>query len=97
MLDKIKALMDMQKKIQAVKAELDRTDFQVRSSDGLVAVTMNGSQNVRRIELADGFRDAAPQRLQEALADAVNRAIKRSQELAAQKMKETTGLNLPGL
>lgn len=36
-------------------------------------------------------------RLGSSLKDTFNRAIKRSQELAAQKMKDVTGLNIPGL
>lgn len=91
MFDKMKALFDMQKKMQAVKRELENTNFDIQSSDGLVKITMNGVQEVKGIVVKDN-----PQ-LENALKDTFNRAIKRSQEIGAQKMKEVTGINLPGL
>jgi len=91
MFDKMKALFEMQKKMQAVKRELENTNFDIQSSDGLVKITMNGAQEVKEIVIKDN-----PQ-LENALKDTFNRAIKRSQEIGAQKMKEVTGINLPGL
>lgn len=91
MFDKMKALIDMQKKMQAVKRELENTNFEIASSDGLVKITMNGAQEVKGIAIKDN-----PQ-LENALKDTFNRAIKRSQEIAAQKMKDVTGINIPGL
>lgn len=91
MFDKMKALFEMQKKMQAVKRELENTNFEIESSDGLVKITMNGAQEVKGIAIKDN-----PQ-LENALKDVFNRSIKRSQEIAAQKMKEVTGINLPGL
>lgn len=91
MLDKMKALFEMQKKMQAVKRELENTNFDIQSSDGLVKITMNGAQEVKGIVIKDN-----PQ-LENALKDTLNRAIKRSQEIGAEKMKEVTGINLPGL
>ncbi len=91
MLDKMKALFEMQKKMQEVKRELENTNFDIQSSDGLVKITMNGAQEVKGIVIKDN-----PQ-LENALKDTFNRAIKRSQEIGAQKMKDVTGINLPGL
>ena len=92
MFDKMKALMDMQKKIQEIKRQLDQTDFEIKSQDGRVTVVMNGSQQVRDIVVCDA---ADTEALQRSLKDTFNRAIKRSQEIAAQKMKEITGMGLP--
>jgi len=97
MFDKIKALMDMQKKMQEVKRELDNTSFQIQSSGGLVTITMNGSQEVRDISIFGSAEVIDKDKLERAIKDAFNRAIKRSQEIAAQKMKDVTGLNLPGM
>ncbi|MFA4888243.1 MAG: YbaB/EbfC family nucleoid-associated protein [Candidatus Omnitrophota bacterium] len=93
MFDKMKQLMDMQKKMQEIKRQLDNTNFDVASSDGLVKITMNGSQEVKGLTIQEADKAS----LEKALMDTYNRAIKRSHELAAQKMKEVTGLNLPGL
>lgn len=91
MLDKMKALFEMQKKMQEVKRELENTNFEIQSTDGLVKITMNGAQEVKGIVIKDN-----PQ-LETSMKDTFNRAIKRSQEIGAQKMKDVTGINLPGL
>lgn len=97
MFDKMKALFEMQKKMQEVKRELDNTSFDIQSPDGLVKITMNGSQEVREIMIKDNFGESEKARLESSLKDTFNRAIKRSQEGAAQKMKDVTGFNIPGL
>jgi len=97
MFDKMKQLMEMQKKMQDIKRELENTDFQITSSDGLVKVTMNGSQEVKDISIQTDIQNLEKISLEKAIKDAYNRAIKRSHDIAAQKMKEATGLNLPGL
>lgn len=97
MFDKMKQLMEMQKKMQELKRELDNTDFEVSSSDGLVKITMSGSQEVRAASIQGEIKEMEKQTLEKAIKDAYNRAIKRSQEVAAAKMKSLTGFNLPGL
>ena len=46
MFDKMKQLMEMQKKMQEMKRELENASFDILSSDGLVKVTMTGVQEV---------------------------------------------------
>lgn len=87
----------MQKKMQEIKRELDNTSFEIQSSDGLVKILMNGSQEIKDININSSLEGIAKINLQNAIKDAFNRAIKRSQEIAAQKMKDVTGLNLPGM
>jgi nucleoid-associated protein EbfC len=97
MFDKMKGLFEMQKKMQEVKRELENTNFDIQSSDGLIKITMNGAQEVKGIVVKDNLSEAQRPQLENGLKDTFNRAIKRSQEVAAQKMKEVTGINLPGL
>ena len=97
MLDKMKQLMEMQKKMQEMKRQLDATTFEIASSDGTVKVVMNGSQEVQEVALQDTFATADKARLEKSIKDAYNRAIKRSHELAAQKMKGVAGFDMPGL
>ncbi len=97
MFDKMKALMDMQKKIQEMKRELDNTAFEISSADGLVKVAMTGSQEVKEISIQGNLKEIEKLNLEKAMKDAYNRAVKRSHEIAAGKMKDITGLNLPGL
>lgn len=97
MFDKMKALLDMQKKMQEMKRELDNTNFEVQSSDGLVKIRMNGSQEVKEININADLKEVEKPLLEKAVKDVYDMAIKRSHDLAAGKMKDITGLNLPGL
>jgi hypothetical protein len=97
MFDKMKGLMEMQKKMQEMKRELENTCFDIASSDGLVEITMNGAQEVKEVRLEKDIRSLDNTALEKAIKDAYNRAIKRSHDIAAEKMKHITGLNLPGL
>jgi DNA-binding YbaB/EbfC family protein len=97
MLDKMKALMDMQKKMQEMKRELENTCFDISSSDGLVKITMSGAQEVKEVLLQKDAGSVDNSVLEKALKDAYNRAIKRSHDIAAEKMKSVSGLDLPGL
>lgn len=97
MFDKMKQLMEMQKKAQEMKRELDNATFEIASSDGLVKITMNGAQELKEIIIQGEIRGLDKAALEKALKEVYNRAIKRSHDIAAQKMKEITGFNLPGL
>ena len=97
MFDKMKALFDMQKKMKEIKQELDNTEFEANSSDGLVKITMNGSQEMKDIVIQADLKQIEKNILEQAVKDAYNKAIKRAHEIAAQKMKDVTGFNLPGL
>jgi DNA-binding YbaB/EbfC family protein len=96
MFDKMKQLMEMQKKMQEVRRQLDSTTFEVSSADQALRIVMNGSQEAKEVFIND---PAVPQetktKLEKAVKDAYNKGIKRSHEIAAQKMKEVSGLNLP--
>ena len=99
MFDKMKALMDMQKKMQELKRQLDDAVFEVGSSDGLVKITMNGSQELKDIKIVSGLENdsLSAKSLETALKDAFGRALKHSRDIAAEKMKGVVGFNLPGL
>jgi DNA-binding YbaB/EbfC family protein len=97
MFDQMKALIEMQKKAREMKRELEATTFEVQSSDGLVKLTMNGSQELKAVKIQSDSSLNDHSLLERAIQDAFNRAIKRSHEIAAEKMKEITGVNLPGL
>ena len=97
MFDKMKALFDMQKKMQELKRELENTTFEIESPDKSLKIIMNGSQEIREIKIQANPGDSPNSELETALKDTCNRAIKRSHDIAAEKMKAITGLNLPGL
>ncbi len=97
MFDKMKDLFAMQKRMQEIKRQLDNTTFEIASSDGLVKISMNGAQEVQSVVIKDNLTDVEKSRLQAGLKDTFNRVIKRSQEIASEKMKDSIGFNLPGL
>jgi len=97
MFDKMKDLLEMQKKMQEMKRELDNTNFDITSSDGLISLTMNGSQEVKEVTINKDINGLEKGTLEKAVKDAYNRAIKYSHDLAARKMKEVSGFNMPGL
>lgn len=97
MFDKMKQLMEMQKQMQQMKRELDSTYFDITSSDNMVKITMNGSQEVREVVLQRAPGECDKAKLENAIKDAYNRGIKKSQQVAAEKMKSMPGMNIPGL
>ena len=97
MFDKMKQLMDMQKKMQEIKRELENTNFEIASSDGVIKITMNGSQEVKETSIQADIQQIEKTALEKAIKDVYNRAIERSHEIAAEKMKNITGFNFPGL
>jgi DNA-binding YbaB/EbfC family protein len=97
MFDKMKSLWEMQKKMQEVKRELDSTTFEMTSPDGVLKLVMNGSQEVQEVSLKEEIKDLDKRALEKTLKDVYNKAIKRSHDIAAQKMKDVAGFNLPGL
>jgi DNA-binding protein YbaB len=97
MFDKMKAIMDMQKKMQEMKKQLENTTFDVQSSNGLIKITMNGAQAITDIKVTGDLAAIQAKALEQAMKDAFTKAIKQSQVVAAEKMKSVTGLNLPGL
>lgn len=96
MFDKMKQLMEMQKKVQELKKQLEESIFEVISSDNAVHVTMNAAQEIKEIRLNIELKEEDKQKLERALKEAYNKAVKRAQQIAAEKMKGMTGLNLPG-
>jgi len=89
--------MDMQRKMQDVKRQLESATFDISSSDGLIKITMNGAQEVKDVTIQADLKVTDKAILEKAARDAYNKAIKRSHDLAAEKMRGVTGLNLPGL
>ena len=96
MFDKLNALMDVRKKMQQVKEELAAARFDICSEGGLVTITMSASQEIHDVRFEKGIDGVAAEALARQIKDAFNRGIRRSQEIAAQKMKDITGIKLPG-
>lgn len=96
MFDKMKAFMDMQRKVQQIKQQLESSVFEVTSPDNLVKITMNGAQEVKEVNILSDISGLEKSNLEKAVKEAYNKAVKQAQKVATEKMKDITGLNLPG-
>lgn len=88
MMDQMKELMALQKKAQAIQDKLGNTH--IEAEEGNIVVIVNGKQEVVEIKI-DGKE-------QKELVKVLNKAMKKSQEIAAHEMKDVMGnLGIPGL
>ena len=88
MFDKMKQLMELKKQADQIKRELDAPLVDVQEVNGIKS-SITGSQNFRSIEI-DGplLAPENKKRLEGDLLRSMNAAIKKSQMVAAQKMKD---------
>ena len=97
MFGKVKELMELKKKADQLKKELEATLIEVNEARGIKMV-MNGAQIVQSIEIDEGMLTAANKnRIQMDLLKSFNNGVKKSQQAAANKMRNIPGLNLPGM
>ena len=97
MFDKMKQLMEMKRQADSIKKELESTFVEVEEINGL-RIRISGAQKFKGIEFADKFiesRDKA--RLEKDVLRCLNAAIKKSQNVAAEKMKSVMPGGLPGM
>lgn len=94
MFDKAKDMYKLQKEAKKIKKELQNTHIEAEE-DGVI-VTVNGEQEVISVHIPDEARQN--NNLDKALVKAFNKAIKKSQQVAAEMMKDIMGgMNFPGM
>ncbi len=91
-------LMKLQQQAQKIQEELSNTHIEAEVEG--VVVTIDGQLKVVTtvIENADILKDKA--KLEKAITDAINKGMKKAQEIAADRMRGVMGqmgLNLPGM
>jgi len=97
MIDQVKKIMEMKKQADLLKKELEATIIEVQETRGIKLV-VNGAQIFQSIDIDEALLSAGNKnRIQMELLKAMNTAVKRSQQAAANKMKNMPGFNLPGL
>lgn len=98
MFEKLKQYKDLRDKAKTIQNTLKDISVHGSADGGKVRVSMDGNQHVSAIDIdPDHLRTEHREALQKHLADAVNEAIKKSQQEMAQKLKNTPGFNMPGL
>lgn len=95
MFEKAKDMYKLQKQARKIKKELKNTHIEAEHEG--VTVTINGEQEVVKIEITDEALQNK-KKLEESLLKATNKAIKKSQQIGADMMKDVMGdLNFPGM
>ena len=98
--------MDMMRQVQKLQEEmleaqeaLGEETITATAGGGAVTVVMTGQQRVQSISIASEVVDPDDvEMLEDLVTAAVNEALQKSQELAAQRMSALTGgLRIPGL
>ena len=96
MFDKMKQMMEIKRQAEQIKRELEAASVEISEVPG-IKITVTGAQNFRSIEIEESLLGADNKgRLETDLLRSLNAAIKKSQVLAAQKMKDVMP-GFPGL
>ncbi len=96
MFDKAKDMYKLQKQARKIKKQLKNTHIEAEENG--VIVTMNGEQEIVNVHIPDeALTDG--KKLAATLEKCFNKAIKRSQQVGAELMKEVMGddFSLPGM
>jgi DNA-binding YbaB/EbfC family protein len=83
----------LQKEAKRIKKELSQIHVFAESNG--VKVTVNGEQEVISVEINDAVV-TDPRKIEKSVLEAANRAMKKAQQVAAEKMKAVMG-GFPGL
>lgn len=94
MFEKSKALLELKK----IQSALAKEIIEVEAGNGAVKVRINGEQKIQKITLnPELVRDTELPKLEKWIESAVTQAITKSQQAAADRMKDVAGgLGLPG-
>lgn len=95
MFDKAKTLYELKK----IQSALAKETIEVETGNGAVTVCISGEQKIKKITINPEMIDTAEiHKLEKWLESAVTQAITKSQQVAAEKMKNVAGgLGIPGL
>ncbi len=96
--EQTKELLKLQQEANRIKQELSNIHIEAET-DGVVVI-VDGEMSVVEVQIEDKSLLKDETRLTKALREATNKGIKKSQEIAAEKMQGLMagmGMNIPGL
>ncbi len=94
--DMMKQAQEMQANMQKVQEELAQTEVTGEAGAGLVAVTMTGRQDVRKVNIDDSLMSEEKEVLEDLLAAAVNDAVRKVEANSKEKMSGmAAGMGIP--
>jgi DNA-binding YbaB/EbfC family protein len=92
----LKQVQQMQSKMAKVQSDLEQEEVQASAGGGAVKVVVNGQQKLLSIAIDPDVAGDDVEMLQDLVVAAVNDAMDRSRELAAERMQSVAaGLGLP--
>ena len=95
MFDKVKDLYALQKQAKQIKKELKNIHIEAEV-DGVIVI-IDGEQEAVKVQIPESFNNNL-KKLEDTLLKAFNKATKKSQQIAAEKMKDVMGpMGFPGL
>lgn len=97
MFENLKNIMQLKKRMEQVKRELDSVEIKVLSSKNNLAITITGSHEIKSVSILSDLNTLSKEQLAEEIKDAVNKAIKESQAAAAKKALGSMPGGLGGL
>jgi DNA-binding YbaB/EbfC family protein len=95
----MKQAKELQAKLAKAQEELANTTVEASAGGGAVTIVIDGQQGVHSVKISpDAVDPQDVELLEDLILTAVNEAIKKSQELAQERLGGLTGgLKLPGL
>jgi DNA-binding YbaB/EbfC family protein len=96
MFNKLKQFKDLRDKAKTIQTELAKEKVEGSAAWGKVKIGMDGNQAVTSVDI-DQEMMSDREKLQSALKDAFTDAVRKAQQKMVAKMKETGGLDIPGM
>ncbi len=94
----LKQAQAMQENLKKAQEELAKVEVTGAAGGGLVAVTMNGRHDVRKVQIDASLLSEEKEVLEDLIAAAINDAVRKVDQTAQERMSGlTAGLNVPGL
>lgn len=95
----LKQVQKMQAEMAKTQEELKQKTVEVTAGGGVITVIANGSLEITDIKIQpDAVDPEDVDMLEDLVLAAVNEALRKAQDMAAQEMQKLTGgLNIPGM
>ena len=95
----LQQMQAMQRKMEALQAEIEEREMTTTAGGGAVTVTVNGKKEITSLQLKPEIVDPEDiEMLQDLIMVAVNEGIRQIEEMSnAEMSKLTGGLGIPGL
>src|SRR5210317_1028131 len=87
----IKKIMELRKQAKDIQAKLKKIHIEAEDSKGTVKIKLDAEQNVLSTEILVDINTISKEDIQNAYVEAINKAIKKSQQIAAENMKGILG------